>query len=43
MKPRGRLEQLVKIARGYELIVGQSLERFDVGDRRDGPGKFGRP
>ena len=43
MKPRGRLEQLVEIARGYELIVGRSLERLDVGDCRDGPGKFRRP
>ena len=43
MELRGRLEELVEIASGYQLIVGRSFQRHDVSDRRDGPGKFGRP
>jgi hypothetical protein len=43
MKLRGRLEELVEIASGYELVVGRAFQRHDVSNRRDGPGRFSRP
>ena len=43
VKPRGRLEQVVEIAGGYQFIVGRLFQSNDISDRLDSPGKSGRP
>ncbi|MGA9321110.1 MAG: helix-turn-helix domain-containing protein [Xanthobacteraceae bacterium] len=39
MKQRGCLEHLIKVARGYDLVVGLALQRHDICDRPDGRGE----